>query len=463
MPLAEGAQLASYQTLTLLGVGGMGEVYLARDQKLGREVAVKILRGELAQEAERLSRFEREARLLASLNHPHIATLYGMEEAEGVRFLVMEFVPGTTLADRLAGGPLPIEESLKLGRQIAEALEAAHEKGVIHRDLKPGNVKITPEGRVKLLDFGLAKTIVVDTGPSADTATHEATREGIILGTPYYMSPEQVRGQTLDRRTDIWSFGCVLFESLSGQRPFAGQTGPDIFAAILEREPNWELLPPEVPPPILGLLERCFRKDPGRRLRDIGDARIELADATDPAPTPRALAAAPTPTSIRAAAGPGSGKIARPPSGPKMPPAPWLVLAANAKRERVVHVQTGIFFTRLKDLRRLHRRTPLVWAAGGFFAMIVGLVLGMVSGFLVAPSFHPRSPWITTIALLGGACSAIVTSLAIAGWWNRLLARRLRQLHKLHPHDIEQWGGEALLSDHLAIEGLLEVMEREND
>jgi serine/threonine protein kinase len=460
MPLADGAQLASYQTLTLLGVGGMGEVYLARDQKLGREVAVKILRGELAQEAERLSRFEREARLLASLNHPHIATLYGMEEAEGVRFLVMEFVPGATLADRLTGGPLPIGESLRLSRQIAEALEAAHEKGVIHRDLKPGNVKITPEGKVKLLDFGLAKVIGVDNGPGADTVTHEATREGLILGTPFYMSPEQVRGQALDRRTDIWSFGCVLFESLSGQRAFPGQTGPDIFAAILEREPNWELLPPEMPPAILGLLERCFRKDPGRRLRDIGDARIELADATDPAPTPRALVAAPTPASSRVTAVPAP--LSRPPSGPKMPPAPWMVLAANAKRERVVHVQTGIFFTRLKDLRKLYRRTPLVWVAGGLLALALGLVLGLASGFLVAPAMDPMSPWITAIALFIGIVSTILAAIFLAAWWNRLLARRLRLLHKLHPHDIEQWGGEALLSDHLAIEGLLDVMERED-
>jgi serine/threonine protein kinase len=372
----------------------------------------------------------------------------------------MEFVPGATLADRLTGGPLPIGESLRLSRQIAEALEAAHEKGVIHRDLKPGNVKITPEGKVKLLDFGLAKVIGVDNGPGADTVTHEATREGLILGTPFYMSPEQVRGQALDRRTDIWSFGCVLFESLSGQRAFPGQTGPDIFAAILEREPNWELLPPEMPPAILGLLERCFRKDPGRRLRDIGDARIELADATDPAPTPRALVAAPTPASSRVTAVPAP--LSRPPSGPKMPPAPWMVLAANAKRERVVHVQTGIFFTRLKDLRKLYRRTPLVWVAGGLLALALGLVLGLASGFLVAPAMDPMSPWITAIALFIGIVSTILAAIFLAAWWNRLLARRLRLLHKLHPHDIEQWGGEALLSDHLAIEGLLDVMERED-
>src|SRR5688572_2704072 len=381
MPLTAGSQLGSYQTLTLVGAGGMGEVYHARDLKLGREVALKILRGELAQDAERLSRFDREARLLASLNHPHIATLYGMEEAEGVRFLVMEFVPGLTVADRLAGGPLPVGESLSLARQIAEALEAAHEKGVIHRDLKPGNVKITPAGKVKLLDFGLAKPVTVGITPSDETTTHEATREGLTLGTPYYMSPEQVRGQALDRRTDIWSFGCVLFESLTGKRAFPGQTGPDIFAAILEREPSWELLPPQVPPAILGLLERCFPKDPGRRLRDIGDARLELADATDPAPTPRAaLLAAQTPADSRTA--PLPAPVAPPTPKPQIPP-PWMVLAANAKRERVVHVQTGIFFTRLKDLRKLYRRTPHVLLAAGVCALAVGLVLWLTSGMLV--------------------------------------------------------------------------------
>lgn len=460
MPLAVGAQLSSYQTLSLIGTGGMGEVYHARDLKLGREVAIKILRGELAHEAELLSRFEREARLLASLNHPHIATLYGMEEAEGVRFLVMEFVPGPTVADRLAGGPLSVGEGLLVGRQIAEALEAAHEKGVIHRDLKPGNVKITPEGKVKLLDFGLAKVIPWGTIPSAETTSQEATREGVILGTPYYMSPEQVRGQALDRRTDIWSFGCVLFEVLSGQRAFPGQTGPDIFAAILEREPDWALLPPETPPAILGLLQRCFRKDLGRRLRDIGDARIELLDATDYAQTPRAVIVdALTPVESR----PAPGAVSPPPSGPRRPP-PWMALAANAKRERVEHVERGIFFTRLKDLRMLYRRTPLVWAAGGLCALAVGLALGLASGLLwFAPWLGSGSPWASILGALVGASAAVFVGITIGGWWNGLLAQRLRLLHKLHPRDIEQWGGEAMLSDRLAIEGLLEVMERESN
>ncbi len=460
MPLTAGAQLASYQTLTLVGAGGMGEVYRARDLRLGREVAIKILRGELAQEAELLSRFEREARLLASLNHPHIATLYGMEEAEGVRFLVMEFVPGPTVADRLAGGPLSAQEGLLVARQIAEALEAAHEKGVIHRDLKPGNVKITPEGKVKLLDFGLAKVIAAGPIPTDETTTQEATRNGIILGTPYYMSPEQVRGQALDRRTDIWSFGCVLFETLSGQRAFPGGTGADIFAAILEREPNWALLPPDVPPAILSLMQRCLRKDVGRRLRDIGDARIELLDATDFAPTPRAVIVdAAMPVEVRSS----PGLISAPPSGPKRPP-PWMALAANAQRERVEHVQHGIFFTRLKDLRALYRRTSRVWVLGGLCALAAGLALGLASGMLVlAPWLGTGSPWVSILAVLVGGSAAFLVGIAIARWWNGLLEQRLRLLHKLHPHEIEQWGGEAMLSDRLAIEGLLEVMERESN
>jgi serine/threonine protein kinase len=457
MPLAVGAQLSSYQTLALIGAGGMGEVYQARDQRLGREVAIKILRGDLAQEAEQLSRFEREARLLASLNHPHIATLYGMEEADGVRFLVMEFVPGPTVAQRLEAGPLPIDESLHLGRQIAEALEAAHERGVIHRDLKPGNVKITPEGKVKLLDFGLAKAIAAGASPADETTTHEATREGIILGTPYYMSPEQVRGQTLDRRTDIWSFGCVLFEVLSGQRAFAGQSGADIFAAIVQREPDWTLLPPEIPPAILSLMQRCLRKDLGRRLRDIGDARIELLDATDSAQTPRATVAMEVST-------PPAGTVpapnSRPASGPKRPP-PWMALAANARRERVEHVERGIFFTRLKDLRTLYRRTPLVWALAALCGLAAGLVLGLACGALVFAAWLSNA-WASTLAVLVGGFVALFLSLAIGGWWNGLIAQRLGMLHKMHPREIDQWGGTAMLSDRLAIEGLLEVMERES-
>jgi serine/threonine protein kinase len=213
-----GTTLSHYQIREKLGSGGMGVVYRARDTTLGRDVAIKVLPAEIEHDAERLSRFEREARLLASLNHPHVATLFGFEEASGTRFLVMELVDGETLTDRIARHPLPIEEALPLFRQIAEGLEAAHDKGIIHRDLKPSNVKITPEGKVKVLDFGLAKTLASresGTQSESPTVTRSPTESGVILGTAAYMSPEQARGKTLDKRTDIWAFGCCLFEALT--------------------------------------------------------------------------------------------------------------------------------------------------------------------------------------------------------------------------------------------------------
>jgi serine/threonine protein kinase len=225
MAIQTGARLGGYEIRALLGVGGMGEVYQARDMKLGRDVAVKVLRSDVANDAQRLARFEREARLLASLNHPHIAALLGMEENDGRPFLVMELAPGPTLAERLADGPLSLDETLALGGQIAEALQAAHDQGIIHRDLKPGNIKITPGGKVKLLDFGLAKALVGDTDGIVETASFQTTRAGAILGTPCYMSPEQVRGQAADRRADIWAFGCVLFEALTARQAFTGKTG----------------------------------------------------------------------------------------------------------------------------------------------------------------------------------------------------------------------------------------------
>ena len=232
----------------------MGVVYLGRDTRLDRRVAIKVLPEALAGDPERLARFEREARLLASLNHPNIAGIYGLEEAEGRRFLALEYVEGDTLAQRLARGALPVEEALEVCRQIAAALEAAHENGVIHRDLKPGNIKLAPGGEVKVLDFGLAKggTGASGSSPDADlsaspTMTYAATGVGVILGTAAYMSPEQARGRSLDRRTDIWSFGCVLYECLTGRQLFAGETVSDTIAKILEREPDWAALPPQTP------------------------------------------------------------------------------------------------------------------------------------------------------------------------------------------------------------------------
>ncbi len=285
MTLAPTQRLGSYQIVAPLGAGGMGEVYRARDAKLGREVAVKLLPEAFARDPERLARFEREAHLLASLNHPNIAAIYGLEESEGASFLILELVPGETLAERLTARALPVDEALAVARQIAEALEAAHEKGIIHRDLKPANVKVTPAGIAKVLDFGLAKALSPDT-PSqglsrSPTITSGATREGLILGTAAYMSPEQARGKPLDKRTDIWSFGCVLYESLTGRKAFDGETVSDTLVQILRSEPDWTTLPSTIPSNIAGLLRRCLRKDAYRRLRDIGDARLEIEEALE--------------------------------------------------------------------------------------------------------------------------------------------------------------------------------------
>ncbi len=266
-----------------VGRGGMGVVYLGRDEKLGRPVAIKVLPDMFAQHPERLARFEREARLLASLNHANIASIYELGEDNGSRYLTLEYVPGQTLSERLHAGALPMDEAMHICAQIAEGLEAAHEKGVIHRDLKPGNVKITPEGIVKVLDFGLAKSSGPDSSadapPDSPTGSIGDTQEGMILGTAGYMSPEQARGRALDKRTDVWSFGCVLFECLTGRSPFSSDTISDTIALILRTDPEWSALPPEVPDRVRELLQRCFIKDPKRRLRDLGEARIELQQA----------------------------------------------------------------------------------------------------------------------------------------------------------------------------------------
>jgi serine/threonine-protein kinase len=283
MTLAAGAHLGPHKIVSLIGAGGMGEVYKARDTKLGREVAIKVLPAAYVRDPEWVARFEREARMLAALNHPNIATIHGLEQSEDAHYLVMELVPGETLAERLRKGPLGIEQALRIGGQIAEALEAAHEKGVMHRDLKPANVKVTPEGRVKVLDFGLAKAYAAagehDINEAA-TLTALPTEEGRILGTPSYMSPEQARGKPVDKRTDIWAFGCVLYELLTGKRLFRGEGLTDTVAAVLEREPDWKELPPATPTKVRDLLRRCLQKDSSRRLRDMGDARFEIEEAS---------------------------------------------------------------------------------------------------------------------------------------------------------------------------------------
>ncbi len=283
-PSLIGRRIGVYQVHSLLGVGGMGEVYRARDTKLERDVAIKILPHGVAGDPDRMARFEREARVLASLNHPHIGAIYGFEDGsttdgQRVSALVLELIEGDTLADRLSRGAIPIPETLEIARQISAALDAAHQRGIIHRDLKPANVKVTPAGVVKVLDFGLAKTAAPDVQDRDVTHTRmqmAGTQEGVVFGTAPYMSPEQARGQPLDKRTDIWAFGCVLYEMLSGRRAFAGATISDTIAAILQGEADWSALPLSTPPGVLRLTKRCLEKDPERRLRDLGDADLAL-------------------------------------------------------------------------------------------------------------------------------------------------------------------------------------------
>ena len=288
MALAPGTRRGPYEITGKIGAGGMGEVYRARDVKLNRDVALKVLPEPFASDPERLARFEHEAKTLAALNHAHIAHIHGLEQSDGVHALVLEFVDGPTLADRIARGPIRINEAFPIARQIAGALEAAHRQGIIHRDLKPANIKIRPDGTVKVLDFGLAKALA-PTGAGTAAATESPTITspalmtglGVILGTPAYMSPEQARGQAIEKCTDIWAFGCVLFEMITGRRAFSGATISDTLASVLGRSPDWTALPAATPPPLRHVLERCLEKDPKDRWRDIGDVRIALDDAED--------------------------------------------------------------------------------------------------------------------------------------------------------------------------------------
>jgi eukaryotic-like serine/threonine-protein kinase len=286
MTLEPGRTLSHFRHVEKIGEGGMGVVWRAADSTLGRDVALKLLPPAFASDPERLARFEREARLLASLNHPNIASIYGLDSADGERFLAMEFVEGESLASRLTRGPIPIEESLAIARQIAEALEAAHEKGIVHRDLKPANVMLTAGERVKLLDFGLARAFEGDvaSGSSArlsqsPTITAAMTSANVILGTAAYMSPEQARGQVVDKRADVWAFGVVLYEMLTGRQMFEGDTITDTLASVLKSDPDWAALPAGTPPRVRALLARCLERSPRARLRDIGEARIALEQA----------------------------------------------------------------------------------------------------------------------------------------------------------------------------------------
>ncbi|HEV8384607.1 MAG TPA: protein kinase, partial [Candidatus Acidoferrales bacterium] len=283
--LNAGEKISHYTVTAKIGAGGMGEVYRATDTKLGRDVALKVIPPAFAQDAQRMQRFQREAQVLASLNHPHIAAIYGLEHQDKIQALAMELVEGPTLAERIALGPILLEEALPLGKQIAEALEYAHEKGIIHRDLKPANIKLTHEGQVKVLDFGLAKALSDDSAAkdasSSPTLSMAATKAGIILGTAAYMSPEQARGKSVDRRADIWAFGIVLYEMLSGRQAYGGELASDSMAAVITREPDWSVLPPGTPRRLRELLRRCLMKDPRRRMQAIGDARIAIEEVLE--------------------------------------------------------------------------------------------------------------------------------------------------------------------------------------
>ena len=381
-----GRRLGPYQVQARIGAGGMGDVHRARDTTLGRDVAIKILPAAFMSDADRRARFEREARVLASLNHPNIGAIYGLEEADGVRAIVLELVEGETLAQRLTRGPLPVKQALRIAREIADALDAAHEHGVVHRDLKPANIGLTRERTVKVLDFGLAK---LATAP-AEQAAHDSldvpkgalgdTRTGMVLGTPAYMSPEQARGDPTDKRTDIWSFGCVLFEMLTGRTAFQGGTSTEMLTAILERDVDWDALPVTTPANVRRLIARCLDKDTKQRLRDIGDARMELAEALTAnaaADTPRVLARASRRTLwlLAAAAvvavgafgyqrlGRLSSVSARPASvgsvgrfvealgeGRQLAPAPSLAVSSDGRRIAYVAVENG---TRMLYVREL--------------------------------------------------------------------------------------------------------------
>jgi serine/threonine-protein kinase len=291
MPLTAGTRLGPYEVATLLGEGGMGQVYRSRDTKLGRDVALKVLPPLVANDPDRLARFRREAHVLASLNDPHIAQIYGFEDAGGTHALVMELVDGPTLADRIASGPLPLTDALAIAQQIASALETAHEQGVVHRDLKPANVKVREDDTVKVLDFGLAKAFEptgessIDAANSPTITTPAMTEQGMILGTAAYMSPEQARGRPVDKRADIWAFGVVLFEMLTGRRLYDGETVSDTLAAVLRQEIDWRALPADTPPAVRRLVTRCLDRDPRQRLRDIGEARVLLSSPSDVAAT----------------------------------------------------------------------------------------------------------------------------------------------------------------------------------
>ena len=331
MPLQSGTRVGGYEIVALLGAGGMGEVYRARDTRLGRDVAIKVLSPRIAADRDAVLRFEREARALATLNHPNIAAIYDVIESDGQPALVLELVDGQTLADRIAAGALSIGEAIGYAKQLADALDVAHEAGIVHRDLKPANIKVTEDGRIKVLDFGLAKAVAAAAGElheveaaNSPTITVHGTGHGVILGTAAYMSPEQARGKRVDKRTDIWAFGCVLFEMLTGERAFSGETTSDVIAAIIERAPDLTRLPASTPVPMRRVIARCLEKDPKRRVRDIAEVRVALDDDAAAAP-PRSASRRPLSIAMLAGGIVAGWLVAIATRGTAAPPAPPVI------------------------------------------------------------------------------------------------------------------------------------------
>lgn len=398
MTLTTGTRFGSYEVAVRLGAGGMGEVYRAIDTKLGRAVALKVLPEYFAGDPERMRRFEREAKVLASLNHPNIAAIYGFEDYSSVLVLVMELVEGPTLADQLSQSPLSQTEALPIAKQICEALEYAHERGIVHRDLKPANVKVTPEGKVKLLDFGLA-TMLESEGASRDiasspTITRMMTRDGIILGTAAYMSPEQAKGKAADRRSDIWSFGCVFYEMLTGKMAFGGETVTDTLASVIKSEPDWSLLTPSTPRGIRKLLQRCLKKDSKQRLQAIGDVRIAIEDVISGADTD---AVVPLPSPPR----PGWRRLlpwaVAFAGGALLTGAVFLTLAFRSPHSAAMHFRAVTNFSGVQSYPTLSpdgRSVALVSNKDGHYNIYVGLING---GNLVKltddPNLKTRPCW----------------------------------------------------------------------
>jgi eukaryotic-like serine/threonine-protein kinase len=442
MSIGPGARLGSYEVAAQIGAGGMGEVYRARDTKLDRDVAIKVLPSLFVADAERSARFQREARTLAALNHPNIGGIYGLEESNGAMALILELVEGPTLADRVAQGAIPVDEALAIARQIAEALEAAHEQGIVHRDLKPANIKLRPDGAVKVLDFGLAKALDPAPGPTSSlsispTLTSPATQIGVILGTAAYMAPEQARGKPVDKRADIWAFGCVLFEMLTGRRTFDGQDVTDTIAAIVRGEPDWDSLPGDTPAPIRRLLKRCLAKDTKHRLREAGSAILEIDEARTSAREPdtapvravplwqRPKATAAIGLLVAAVVGAGTWIAARPASEPKqvvrfsIPLGPETNFSATGRHVVAISPQ-GTHMAYVANLQIYLR------ALNQFESTPVRGTEGVGTTFGRSPFFSPDGKWLgfwgddalKRVAVTGGAPVTLTAAANPWGaWW----------------------------------------------